>query len=527
MEYISLDDLELFLLENEIDFEIIKHEKKLVPRPMVITIMGHVDHGKTTLLDAFRNSRIVDTEFGKITQSIGAFNCLLNDEEKTKITFIDTPGHEAFVKMRLRGARITDCIILVVSGIEGVQKQVNINLFKILILILQTEEVINIIHSQNIPFVVAINKVDREQADPKRVREELQNYSIFSIEDGGEIPFVEISAKTKLNFDKLNSELSKISKRLNLSEDTNIEAQAFVIESKSTKNSTYTNPCGALIVRKGILSEGQAFICGETFGRIKHINDEFGDHKKIAYPGEAVEIVGFRSNPNAGSILTVIEDMKFAEKMISDRKKMKEYLAAKEKSNVGRGIKLGKLKRKERHILMKKGDRGAMAKKIQSVLSSGKTLIQDEKTINEIYLLQGFAKKKIILRADTLGLLESIEDELLRNFSEETLDDLIIETSVGNLSEDDFKYAKNSNAIFFCFNMDQSVEDFASIYNIGVRKHKLIYTIIEEVQYFINESNLIDPKASDENDSFFKGKAIVKDIFKIKVNSKIFFLFFR
>ncbi len=124
MEYISTEDLELFLLENEIDFVITPHEKKLVSRPMVITIMGHVDHGKTTLLDAFRNSRIVDSEYGKITQSIGAFNCILDDLEKTKITFIDTPGHEAFVKMRLRGARITDCVILVVSGIEGVQKQV-------------------------------------------------------------------------------------------------------------------------------------------------------------------------------------------------------------------------------------------------------------------------------------------------------------------------------------------------------------------------------------------------------------------
>jgi translation initiation factor IF-2 len=332
---------------------------------------------------------------------------------------------------------------------------------------------------------------------------------------------VEISAKTKFNFDKLNKELSLISKKLKLQEDTNVEAQAFVIESKSTKNSTYTNPCGAIIVRKGILSEGMAFICGETYGRIKHINNEVGDSIKMAYPGEAVEIVGFRSNPNVGSILTVLDDIKFAEKLISDKKKLKEYLQAKEKQNIGRGIKLGKLKKKERHILMKKGDRDAMAKKIQSVLSSGKTLIQDEKTINEIYLLQGFAKKKIILRADTLGLLESIEDELLRNFSEDTLDDLIIESSVGNLTEDDFKYAKNSNAIFFCFNMDQHVDDFASIYSVGVRKHKLIYTIIEEVQYFINESNLIDPKSGENNESFFKGKAMVKDIFKIKINSKL------
>lgn len=122
MEYLPKDDLELFLLELGVDFEIKQHTTELVERPMVLTIMGHVDHGKTTLLDAFRNSRIVDTEFGKITQSIGAFNCILKDN--TKVTFIDTPGHEAFTKMRLRGARVTDCIILVVSGIEGIQKQV-------------------------------------------------------------------------------------------------------------------------------------------------------------------------------------------------------------------------------------------------------------------------------------------------------------------------------------------------------------------------------------------------------------------
>jgi translation initiation factor IF-2 len=358
------------------------------------------------------------------------------------------------------------------------------------------------------------------------VREELQNFGIYSREDGGAVPFVEISAKTKLNFDKLEAELAELSKSLNLQEDTNIHAQAFVIESKSTKNSTYVNPCASLIIRKGVLKEGEAFICGDTFGRIRHINDEFGVSKKEAFPGQAVEAVGFRASPAAGSILTVIEDIKLAEKLISDRRKMREFLEAKERENVGKGIKLGKLKRKERHLIMKKGDLEAISNKIQSVLSEGKNENLDEKQIREVYLREGFVKKKIIIRADTLGLLESIEDELLRNFSEKTLDEVIIDSGVGSLTEDDFKYAKNSNAIFFCFNMDQEVDDYAISYGVGVRKHKLIYNIIEEVHYFINEANLVDPSI-ENSENFFKGRAVVKDMFKIKVNSKIsFFDFF-
>lgn len=330
---------------------------------------------------------------------------------------------------------------------------------------------------------------------------------------------MEISAKTKLNFDKLENEISNLSKSLNLKEDININAQAFVIESKATKNSTYVNPCASVIIRKGILKEGDPFICGDTYGKVRHINDEFGQIKNEAFPGESVEVVGFRNSPASGSILTVIEDIKLAEKLISDRKKMREYLEAKDRENVGKGIKLGKLKRKERHLIMKKGDLEAMSNKIQSVLSQGKYENLDEKQIREVYLREGFIKKKIILRADTLGLLESIEDELMRNFSERTLDEVIIESGVGLLTEDDFKYAKNSNAIFFCFNMDQEVDDYAGIYQVGVRKHKLIYSIIEEVQYFINEANLVDPSTENSED-FFKGRALVKDIFKIKVNSK-------
>jgi translation initiation factor IF-2 len=205
---------------------------------------------------------------------------------------------------------------------------------------------------------------------------------------------------------------------------------------------------------------------------------------------------------------------------------MRDYIEAKERENVGKGFKLGKLKRKERHMIMKKGDLGAISNKILSVLSEGKKANEnlDEKLIREVYLREGYLKKKIIIRADTLGLLESIEDEMLRNFNEKTLDEVIIDSGVGALTEDDFKFAKNSNAIFFCFNMDQEVDDYAISYGVGVRKHKLIYNIIEEVRYFINEANLVDPSIENSEEDYFKGRAIVKDIFKIKVTSKIFFI---
>lgn len=226
---------------------------------------------------------------------------------------------------------------------------------------------------------------------------------------------------------------------LNPEEDINVMAQAFVIESKASKNINYINPNASLIVKKGILKEGDAFICGDSYGRVRHIHDDRGELLKEAMPGKAIELGGFKSTPQSGSVLTVIPDIKIAEKLMEDRQRLKEYNDSLAKKNVGKGFKVGKLHRKERHLLMKKGDREAMKKKIESVIAAGTTQEWDEDLIREIYYREGVNKKKIILRADTIGMLESIEDELLRLFDEKILTTLIIDSSVAPITEDDFK----------------------------------------------------------------------------------------
>lgn len=509
LEYLSQDDLELFFLEQGIEYEVERHESRKIKRPMVVTIMGHVDHGKTTLLDTFRNSKLVDQEFGKITQSIGAFNITLKDD--TELTFIDTPGHEAFSKMRQRGAKSTDLIILVISGIESVQKQ--------------TIEVLNIIKSLKVPFIAAINKCDRDQADPQRVYNDLKECGVLVRQLGGKVPAVEISAKNKINIDLLEKEISEISKTVDLEEETNIPAQAFVIESKTTRIQSYINPSASAIIKKGVLKEGDFFICGEdSYGKVKHMLNDLGETLKEAIPGRAVEIVGFKKSPQTGSILAVMHDAYIVEKLIEERRKLKEYNDSKQKEAINKGFKLGKLHWKERRKLMRGGDKDMLKSKIEKALSSGKGEDVDEKMLREIYLFDEVQKNKIIIRADTIGMLETIEDELLRNFDENILNEFIIKTGVGQIVEEEFRLAKSANAIFFTFNIDQEIEGFADIYNVGVRKHRLIYNVVEEIKHFIKQANLIDPRY-DENDDTYKGRANVKDIFKIKINSTNKFVF--
>jgi translation initiation factor IF-2 len=327
--------------------------------------------------------------------------------------------------------------------------------------------------------------------------------------------------------DKLEMELAKKKKELDPEEDINVYGQAFLIESKASKNINYVNPNASLIVKKGILKEGDPFICGDSYGKIRHIHDDRGEIVKEAFPGKAVEIAGFKNIPQSGNILTVLSDIKVAEKLIEEKRKLKEYLDAQVKLNLGKGFKVGKLHRRERHLLMRKGDKEALKKKIEWVLQSGneKNADIDENLLREEYFLEGINKKKIIIRADTIGMLESIEDELLRLFDEKILTNIILDSSVAPLTEDDFKvifkfnfkFAQNSNSTLFLFNSEQDVGGYSDAYKVGIRKHKLIYNIVEEIRYFILESMLQDPSPENE---LIKGRGMIKEVFKIKLNSK-------
>lgn len=248
--------------------------------------MGHVDHGKTTLLDALRHSQKVKEEYGDITQSIGAFTFVTDSNHE--ITFIDTPGHEAFQNLRLRGAKVTDMIILVVSAIESIQPQ--------------TIEVINLANSLRIPVIVAINKIDRDAADPDAVLLDLATNDMVPEELGGDIVCVPISAKQKTNLDILEQKIVEVAdKHLNLNTDFACKAQCFVIESNFDEKSTQIT--ATVLVLKGTLKQDDIFICGPSEGRVRYMKNDQGKNVKQAYPGQAVHLAGFRSFPEVGSPL--------------------------------------------------------------------------------------------------------------------------------------------------------------------------------------------------------------------------------
>lgn len=368
---------------------------------------------------------------------------------------------------------------------------------------------------------MAINKIDKDQADAERVYRDLEEYGIKVNKIGGKIPAVEISAKNNINMDLLEKELSNLSISLNLEEDVNISSQAFIIESQTTKIQSYVNPSASAIIKKGILKEGDVFICGDSYGKVKLMMDDIGNTIKEAIPGQAVEIIGFKTPPQTGNVLAVMNNIGQVEKLIEDKMKLKEYNEAMLKESVNKGIKLGKIKGRKERNLYRFNDKDYMKKKLQKVLDSQSLNTAEENSIKELYLQERFLKKKkIILRADTKGMLETIEDEILRNFDKNKLDEYILQTGVGLISEEDFRIAQSANAVFFTFNLEQEVEGFADIYKVGVRSHKLIYNIIEELKHFIEEADLIDPEYNTERESNIKGRAIVKEVYKIKINSK-------
>ena len=250
--------------------------------------MGHVDHGKTTLLDALRHSNIVDTEYGQITQSIGAFT--VNTESDTRITFIDTPGHAAFTNMRVRGAKTTDLVIMVVSGIEGIQQQ--------------TYEVMDIIRKNNLPTVIAINKCDSLKADPEAVELALAEKGMISANLGGPYTTVYISAKEKQGLDELERALVREAETINLKANCNGQTECYVIESDLKDGQV----SASVIVKSGTLKVEDYFVCGHTEGRVRYLRNDKGEPVKQALPGESVFVCGFKSEVDMGSALYTVKD---------------------------------------------------------------------------------------------------------------------------------------------------------------------------------------------------------------------------
>lgn len=399
--------------------------EKLQPRAPVVTVVGHVDHGKTSLLDAFRNANVVAGEAGGITQHISSY------EVKTKsgavITFLDTPGHETFTAMRARGAQMADIVVLVVAANDSIMPQ--------------TIEAINHIRAAKVPFIVAINKCDLPEADPQRVKTDLLQQEVQVEEMGGDIQCVEISAKTKMGLDKLEEAILLQSEIMDLRADPTMLASAYVVEAKMEKG---LGAVATVLIRQGTLSVGDVFVVGETFGRVRGLINSNGVRVKSVKPGQPVMVLGLESVPAAGDELHVMETEAQTREVAAYR-----VQKAKDKANA--------VKRSSLEELFAKRDE---TKKL--------TL-------------------PIILRADVQGSVEAISD-MLRGFNSDKAGVELLSAGVGQITEGDIRLATASGAVIIAFNVraDSAVRDMARKANIDIRYHSVVYRITDEIKEILS-----------------------------------------
>ncbi|MFN4319096.1 MAG: translation initiation factor IF-2 [Aquificaceae bacterium] len=391
------------------------------PRPPVVVVMGHVDHGKTTLLDTIRKTRVAEKEKGGITQHIGA--SVVEMPDGRKITFLDTPGHEAFTSLRARGAQVTDIAVLVVAADDGVMPQ--------------TIEAINHAKAFNVPIIVAVNKIDKPGADPQRVRRELSELGLIPEEWGGDTIFVDVSAKTGQNVESLLEYILLLADILELKANPNKRAKGTIIESKLDKQRGIV---ATVLVQEGTLRVGDVFVAGTTYGKVRAMFDDKGRRVNSAGPSIPVEVLGFEELPMAGDQLRVVEDERKARQIAEQRKIKKEQM-----EKVSKGFVLEEV-----------------FKKIQ------------EGELKEL---------KIIIKADTVGSLEALK----KSFTELSTPEVsvrIIHGDVGGITENDVMLAKASGAIIIGFNTrpDVKAREVAEAEKVDIRLYSIIYEAIEDVR---------------------------------------------
>jgi translation initiation factor IF-2 len=406
--------------EEVLEEEIPDHWEKL-PRPPIVVVMGHVDHGKTTLLDAIRKTNVAQREKGGITQHIGASVVQLPDGRK--ITFLDTPGHEAFTSLRARGAQVTDIAVLVVAADDGVMPQ--------------TVEAINHAKAFNVPIIVAVNKIDKPGADPQRVRRELSELGLIPEEWGGDTIFVDVSAKTGQNVESLLEYILLMAELLELKARVEGPAKGTVIESKLDKQK---GPTATLLVQEGTLRVGDPVVAGTTYGKIRAMFDDKGRKLNSAGPSTPVEVLGFEELPIAGDTFMVVEDEKKARQIAEIRKQKKEQ---------------------------------------QEKLSKGLMLEEVFKKIEEGELKE----LKLILKTDTVGSLEALK-KALTELSTPEVSVRILHGAVGGITENDVMLAKASQAIIIGFNTrpDLKAKETAEREKVDIKLYSIIYEAIEDVK---------------------------------------------
>lgn len=411
----------LVAAENIEDYAMDDDAGALEERAPVVTIMGHVDHGKTTLIDAIRSSKLAEAEFGGISQAIGAYQ---REFKGKKITFIDTPGHAAFTAMRSRGAKVTDIVILVVAADDGVMPQ--------------TKEAIDHAVAADVPIIVAINKMDKSTANPKRVKEELMKLNIIAEEFGGEHIFVEISAKAKTGIDELLENILLIAEVKELKANPNRYASGTVLEAVLDKRE---GPRATLLIENGTLNASDYLVVGSVFGKVRRMTNEYHKALKLALPSTPVEVIGLNEVPIAGDSFMAFPNEKQA-KEIAEKRQLTKTETSRHSSNAN------------------------SIEALNEKLNAGD--------------LQGI---NLIIKTDNTGSLEAIKSSL-EKLSAEGVKLKIIRSDIGSITETDLMLALSSKALIYSFNIkpDASIQQKANELKVDIRLHRIIYALLEEVE---------------------------------------------
>lgn len=426
-------------------YEIIDKEEDLVKRPPIVTIMGHVDHGKTTLLDYIRNTHVVDKEFGGITQHIGAYQTKYKDE---LITFIDTPGHAAFTEMRARGASVTDIVIIIVAADDGVKPQ--------------TKEAVDHALSANVPIIVAVNKIDKPDANIDRVLTEMAEIGITPEAWGGDIPFINISAHTGEGVELLLETILTIAEVNELKANPNRYAVGAVIESRLDKN---VGGIASFLIQNGTLRLGDPIVVGTSYAKVRTMKNDRGESIVLAGPSTPVEITGLTENPSAGDKFMAFETEAEAKSVAQKRRDAAKMNAGKDKK-----VSLDDL--------------------FASVDAGNKEI-------------------NVVLKADVRGSEEAVKNAL-EKIKEKDVSVKVIRSGIGAISESDVVLASASNAIIIGFNVvaSNNAKDIAKDNNIDIRLYTIIYKLVEDIEAAIN--GMLDPEYEEK----VLGSAEVRKIFK-------------
>jgi len=440
--------IELISLEKAAKLTAEINKDEMIPKVPVVTIMGHVDHGKTTLLDSIRESNLVNKEAGGITQHIGAYQVIYNDRT---ITFIDTPGHEAFTQLRARGAQSTDIVILIVAANDGVMPQ--------------TLEAINHAKAANVPIIVAVNKIDLGGADPDKVKQQLSKEGLLVEDWGGDIVSINISAKEKTNLDELLEMILLLTDVNEFKGNPNVAAHGVILEARLDSR---TGPVATVIIQHGVLYKGDAFITGYCYGKAKNLFDENGKSIEQAEISMPVEVLGFSDVPASGDLFQVVADLDIAKKIIQQRVEQQ---------------------------------------------TDQKSSKQETLTLDQLFknIEEGETKElPLIIKTDVQGSLDVLQD-VLPNLSTDKVKIKFIHAATGNISESDLILAAASNAIVIGYNTktSQAIFDLAKKKQVEIRNYSIIYQLSEDLKKAM--TGMLDPIEKET----YLGRADVRKIFRI------------